>query len=92
MTGDAKKSSNPPRQLRILTLGDADPYIPNGYVDRVAQSLFLNSYRSIRNIVIDLRQMPATTSAIRLHWKASQATSLMNIVVEMSTTSGNYYP
>lgn len=33
--------------------------------------------------------MPATTSATGFHWQVAQATSLYNIVVEMSTASGN---
>ena len=40
-------------------------------------------YRSIRNLVIDLRDMNAT-SGTGIHWEVSQATSLYNIVVEMS--------
>lgn len=47
-------------------------------------SLTVNSFKSIRNFVIDLRQMPATASATGLHWQVSQATSLTNVVVEMS--------
>jgi hypothetical protein len=45
------------------------------------------SYRSVRNFVIDLTAMPATTSATGLHWQVSQATSLYNVVVNMSTAS-----
>jgi glucan 1,3-beta-glucosidase len=43
----------------------------------------------VRNFVIDVRQMPASTSATGLHWQVAQATSLINIVVEMSTAIGN---
>ncbi|EIW60068.1 exo-beta-1,3-glucanase [Trametes versicolor FP-101664 SS1] len=67
---------------------DADPYIPGGggaqwYVNQN------NFFRSVRNFVIDLRQMPASASATGIHWQVSQATSLMNIVFEMSTAAGN---
>lgn len=55
----------------------------------LSNNLFRDSYRSVRNFVIDLRQMPATTSATGFHWQVSQAKSLYNIVVEMSTASGN---
>lgn len=48
-----------------------------------------NFFRSVRNFVIDLTKMPASASATGLHWQVSQATSLMNIVVNMSTASGN---
>ncbi|EIM83048.1 exo-beta-1-3-glucanase [Stereum hirsutum FP-91666 SS1] len=67
---------------------DADPYIPGGggaqwYVNQN------NFYRSVRNIRIDLTAMPASASATGLHWQVSQATSLYNVVVDMSTAAGN---
>ncbi|KAI6146888.1 glycoside hydrolase family 55 protein [Pisolithus tinctorius] len=90
MIGDAR---NPPTLLASPNFSgfaviDADPYIPNGY----GAQWFVNQdnfYRSVRNLIIDLRQIPASTSAIGLHWQVSQATSLINVVVEMSTASGN---
>ena len=33
--------------------------------------------------------MPASATATGLHWQVSQATSLINVVVNMSTASGN---
>jgi hypothetical protein len=50
---------------------------------------YLKSFRSVRNFVIDLRGMPASSNATGLHWQVAQATSLINVVVEMSTVSGN---
>ena len=67
---------------------DADPYIPGGG----GAQWFVNQnnfFRSVRNFVIDLRQMPPSASATGLHWQVSQATSLMNIRVEMSIEAGN---
>lgn len=63
---------------------DADPYIPGGsgaefYGDTN------NFYRSVRNLVIDLTKTPANASSTGLHWQVSQATSLVNVVVNMST-------
>jgi hypothetical protein len=52
-------------------------------------SSWTSSYRSVRNLIIDLRQIPASNAAIGLHWQVAQSTSLMNIVVEMSIESGN---
>jgi len=43
----------------------------------------------VRNFVIDLTQIPPSTSGTGLHWQVSQATSLINIVITMSTASGN---
>ncbi|KZV61321.1 glycoside hydrolase family 55 protein [Peniophora sp. CONT] len=59
---------------------DADPNKADGSDWYINQDSF---YRSIRNLVIDLRDMNAT-SGTGIHWEVSQATSLYNIVVEMS--------
>jgi hypothetical protein len=59
------------------------------FLRTVHHSSWTSSYRSIRNLIIDLRQIPASTSAVGLHWQVSQGTSLINIVVEMSTASNN---
>ncbi|KIJ14887.1 glycoside hydrolase family 55 protein, partial [Paxillus involutus ATCC 200175] len=87
--GDAK---NPPTLLaspgfNSFAVIDADPYIPNGY----GAQWFTNQdnfFRSVRNLIIDLRQVPSANLAIGLHWQVSQATSLVNVVVEMSTAAG----
>ncbi|KAG9310411.1 glycoside hydrolase family 55 protein [Chiua virens] len=87
--GDAK---NPPTLLASSSFSgfaviDANPYIPNGY----GAQWFTNQnnfFRSARNLIIDLRRIPSGNSAIGLHWQVAQATSLVNIVVEMSTASG----
>ncbi|PAV23600.1 glycoside hydrolase family 55 [Pyrrhoderma noxium] len=86
LIGDAR---NPPTLLAAanfvgIAVIDADPYIPGGNGNQwyINQN---NFYRSVRNFVIDLTRMPVTSSATGLHWQVSQATSLMNIVVNMST-------
>ncbi|KAH7925008.1 glycoside hydrolase family 55 protein [Leucogyrophana mollusca] len=92
LIGDAKR---PPTLLASPNFSgfaviDADPYIPGG----AGAQWFINQdsfFRSVRNIVIDLRQMPAAAPAIGLHWQVSQATSLMNVVVEMSTANGTQH-
>ncbi|KAK7692805.1 hypothetical protein QCA50_004439 [Cerrena zonata] len=48
-----------------------------------------NFLRSVRNFVIDVRQV--TGGATGLHWQVSQATSLTNVVFEMSTAPGNQH-
>ncbi|KAG8718155.1 hypothetical protein FRC09_013091 [Ceratobasidium sp. 395] len=90
MVGDAK---NPPTLLAAASFSgmaviDADPYIPGGGGAQwwVNQN---NFFRSTRNFIIDLRRMPASTSATGLHWQVSQATSLVNVRVEMSQEAGN---
>ncbi|KAF9038899.1 beta-1,3-glucanase [Hymenopellis radicata] len=88
LIGDAKHLPTllaAPRFTGIAVI-DADPYIPGGggaqyYVNQN------NFFRSVRNFIIDLRQMPATSPATGIHWQVSLATSLMNLVFEMSTAS-----
>ncbi|KAF9483862.1 exo-beta-1,3-glucanase [Pholiota conissans] len=85
LIGDARQ---PPTLLATtgfsgMAVIDADPYIIGGggsqfYVNQN------NFFRSVRNFVIDLRQIPPTTSGTGFHWQASQSTSLINIVVHMS--------
>ncbi|KAF8960770.1 pectate lyase superfamily protein-domain-containing protein [Flammula alnicola] len=89
LIGDAK---TPPTLLATASFSgmaviDADPYIPGGggAQDWVNQD---NFFRSVRNFVIDVRQVPATNSqGTGIHWQVSQATSLMNIVFQMSAAS-----
>ncbi|KZT57414.1 glycoside hydrolase family 55 protein [Calocera cornea HHB12733] len=85
MVGDAR---NMPMLLASSSFSgaaviDADPYTAYGqwYVNQN------NFFRSIRNLVIDLTQTPATANSIAIHWQVSQATSLVNVVVDMSTAS-----
>ncbi|KAJ7760810.1 exo-beta-1,3-glucanase [Mycena olivaceomarginata] len=45
--------------------------------------------RSVRNLIIDTTLMPPDAFGTGLHWQVGQATSLINVHVEMSTASGN---
>lgn len=58
---------------------DSDPYESNGANWYTNQN---NFFRQVRNFVIDLTAMPATSGA-GIHWQVAQATSLHNIVFEM---------
>ena len=86
LVGDAR---NPPTILAAASFSgfaviDADVYIPGGYGAEWYTNQN-NFYRSIRNFVIDLTKTPATASSTGIHWQVSQATSLVNVVVNMST-------
>ncbi|KAF7322584.1 hypothetical protein HMN09_00036900 [Mycena chlorophos] len=88
MVGDAR---TPPTLLAApgfsgIAVIDPDVYIPggNGAEWYTNQN---NFFRSVRNFVIDLRQTPATASSTGIHWQVAQATSLYNIVFQMSTAS-----
>ncbi|KAJ7084946.1 exo-beta-1,3-glucanase [Mycena epipterygia] len=76
----------PPTLLAAPSFGgigviDADPYIATGqFYDNTN-----NFFRSVRNFIIDLTQIPATSAGTGIHWQVAQATSLMNIVINMST-------
>ncbi|KAF8201630.1 exo-beta-1,3-glucanase [Pholiota molesta] len=88
LIGDAR---HPPTLLATagftgMAVIDADPYIAGGGGAQFYTNQN-NFFRSVRNFVIDLRQIPPTTSGTGFHWQASQSTSLMNIVVQMSTAS-----
>ncbi|OZJ02108.1 hypothetical protein BZG36_05282 [Bifiguratus adelaidae] len=61
---------------------DSDPYAPGGVNWYTNQN---NFFRQVRNFVIDLTQTPATSSSTGVHWQVAQATSLTNLVFEMST-------
>ncbi|TFY54718.1 hypothetical protein EVJ58_g8694 [Rhodofomes roseus] len=86
MIGDAKV---PPTLLASahftgLAVIDADPYLTGG---ANWYNTTNNFYRAVRNFVIDLTETPASASSTGIHWQVSQATSLHNVVFEMSTAN-----
>jgi hypothetical protein len=69
---------------------DADPYayLANGS----AVNWYTNQnnfFRQVRNFVIDIRQWGGGTAGAGIHWQVAQATSLQNIVFELSDSPGN---
>ncbi|KIM96238.1 glycoside hydrolase family 55 protein, partial [Oidiodendron maius Zn] len=64
----------------------SDVYIPNDNGDEwyINQS---NFYRQVRNFIIDIEDT-TTASVAALHWQVAQATSLTNVYVSASTTTG----
>jgi len=65
---------------------DADPYayLANGS----AVNWFTNQnnfFRQVRNFVIDIRQWGGGLNGAGIHWQVAQATSLQNIVFELSS-------
>ncbi|OQE24328.1 hypothetical protein PENSTE_c007G09142 [Penicillium steckii] len=63
---------------------DADPYEDNGDNWFTNQN---NFFRAIRNLVIDLTEVPKGAGA-GIHWQVGQATSLQNIRFEMVKGGG----
>ncbi|KAJ6500534.1 exo-beta-1,3-glucanase [Mycena sanguinolenta] len=96
LIGDAK---NPPTLLAPSTFTgiaviDVDPYIPGGNSAQFYTNQN-NFFRSVRNLIVDISRIPALTQHGEIprgiHWQVSQSTSLMNIVINLSTTAGNQH-
>lgn len=66
---------------------DGDPRI-NGDLAYGATNVF---FRQIRNLVLDMTQVPANESVTGIHWPTAQATSLQNLVFYMSDAPGTQH-
>jgi len=64
---------------------DGDQYQPGGVLGCGSTNVF---WRQIRNFVIDITLVPASTALVGIHWPTAQATSLQKIVFKMSDASG----
>ncbi|KAI0425937.1 glycoside hydrolase family 55 protein [Xylaria sp. FL1042] len=74
---------------------DANPYVygtnqnppPNWYINQN------NFFRQVRNFIIDMTDMPTGSgkASAGIHWQVAQATSLQNIVFNMSPASSDNY-
>lgn len=65
-------------------LVDADKYYTEN-LNWVSTNVF---NRQVRNFVFDMTNIPATSQATGIHWPTAQATSLQNIVFQMSQEAG----
>ncbi|KAK0225091.1 exo-beta-1,3-glucanase [Armillaria nabsnona] len=85
LVGDAR---NPPTLLAApsfsgMAVIDADPYLIGGGGSQWYTNQN-NFFRTVRNFVIDVSRMPATSTGTGIHWQVAQATSLANIHFIMS--------
>jgi hypothetical protein len=48
-------------------------------------------WRQVRKIVFDYSNLPINSSVCGIHWPASQSTSLLNFVFQMSSSSGTQH-
>ncbi|KAK4986613.1 hypothetical protein LTR66_007818 [Elasticomyces elasticus] len=71
-----------------LGLIDGDQYQAGGVLGFGSTNVF---WRQIRNFIIDLTLIPASSSATGIHWPTAQATSLQNIVFQMSDAPGTQH-
>ncbi|KAI9644962.1 hypothetical protein NHQ30_006997 [Ciborinia camelliae] len=66
---------------------DADPYY-TANLNWGSTNVFM---RQIRNLIFDMTSIPAGTTATGLHWPTAQATSLQNVVFQMSSAAGTQH-
>lgn len=67
---------------------DGDRYAPSGDLNYVATNVFV---RQIRNLVLDTTAMPPNAPALGVHWPTAQATSIQNVVFQLSQEAGNQH-
>jgi glucan 1,3-beta-glucosidase len=48
-------------------------------------------YRQIRNLILDMTEIPAGTLVNGVHWPTAQATSIQNCVFRMSDAAGTQH-
>lgn len=65
---------------------DGDRYTETGYLYFVATNIFA---RQIRNLIFDTTAAPAESPIIGVHWPTAQATSIQNVVFQLSQEVGN---
>ncbi|KAJ6500482.1 exo-beta-1,3-glucanase [Mycena sanguinolenta] len=85
IVGDA---TNPP------TILAASNHTTNAVIDADFDGFYVNQnnfFHSVRNLILDLTQIPAQLQATAIHWQVSQTTSLMNIVINLSTAVGTQH-
>lgn len=68
-----------------LGLIDGNQYQADGNLGFGATNIF---FRQVRNLIFDMRSIPASNAASGIHWPTAQATSLQNCVFLMSDVGG----
>jgi glucan 1,3-beta-glucosidase len=66
---------------------DGDPYYTSN-LNWISTNVFM---RQVRNFVFDLTSIPATSQATGIHWPTAQATSIQNVVFQMSSAAGTQH-
>ncbi|KAJ9400103.1 CAZyme family GH55 [Paecilomyces variotii] len=67
---------------------DGDQYQSDGNQGWTSTNVF---YRQIRNLIIDLTDIPGTTAATGIHWPTGQATSIQNVEIRQSADAGTQH-
>lgn len=71
-----------------LGMIDADPYQSGGYLAYGSTNVF---WRQIQNFIIDTTAVAPSSSITGIHWPTGQATSIENVVFQMSSASGTQH-
>jgi hypothetical protein len=71
-----------------LGLIDGSPYQSTGRTGFGPTNTF---FRQIRNLILDMTNIPANVSATGIHWPTAQTTSLQNLVFKMSAANGTQH-
>jgi hypothetical protein len=75
-----------------LGLIDGSPYLGTGTrPGRTGFGPTNTFFRQIRNLVLDMTNIPANVSATGVHWPTAQTTSLQNIIFKMSAANGTQH-
>jgi glucan 1,3-beta-glucosidase len=67
---------------------DADPYLNGPDQAWGSTNVF---FREIKNIVVDLTSIPASSAATAIHWPTAQATNIQNVQINLSQASGTQH-
>ncbi|WPH02951.1 Hypothetical protein R9X50_00582300 [Acrodontium crateriforme] len=70
-----------------LGMIDGDQYGANG-LGFGATNIF---WRQIRNFILDMTLVPATSSITGIHWPTGQATSIQNVIFNMNSDNGTQH-
>ena len=81
----APNFSLPPGSVGVI---DGDVYDQTGRLSYGSTDTF---YRQVRNFVIDTTSFPANRLIRGIHWPTAQATSLQNVVFQMSASPGTQH-
>ncbi|CAI7678522.1 unnamed protein product [Penicillium pancosmium] len=71
-----------------LGLIDGDQYQSDGNQGWTSTNIF---FRQIRNLKLDLTNIPASSAATGIHWPTGQATSIQNVDIVLSSGSGTQH-
>lgn len=67
---------------------DGDQYQNTGNQGWGSTNVF---FRQIRNLILDLTNVPADVAVTGIHWPTAQATSIQNVQILMSSASGTQH-